>query len=131
MRCREQGIVAANLRGKVIPSVGTTPSSVPTIQVSAILGPIARISVWWLVQKRRRPIRKNDVYLNTCRRLVGIYPLLALHGDRTKWYRTKWHGQNGTDKMVYGQNGMGQNGMDKMVWTKWYGQNGSNFWNRL
>src|SRR6218665_2757536 len=25
----------------------------------------------------------------------------------------------------------GQNGMDKMVWTKWYGQNGSNFWNRL
>src|SRR6218665_2841705 len=47
------------------------------------------------------------------------------NGDRTKWYRTKWHGQNGTDKMVYGQNGMGQNGMDKMVWTKWYGQNGS------
>ena len=44
---------------------------------------------------------------------------------------TKWYGQNGTDKMVYGQNGMRQNGMDKMVWTKWYGQNGSNFWNRL
>ena len=21
-------------------------------------------------------------------------------GDRTKWYWTKWHGQNGTDKMV-------------------------------
>ena len=43
---------------------------------------------------------------------------------RTKWYRTKWHGQNGTDKMVYGQNGKGtkwygQNGMDKMVRTKW------------
>ena len=35
------------------------------------------------------------------------------------------------DKMVYGQNGMGQNGMDKMAWTKWFGQNGSNFWNRL
>ena len=31
------------------------------------------------------------------------------------------------DKMVYGQNGMGQNGMDKIAWTKWYGQNGSNF----
>ena len=29
------------------------------------------------------------------------------------------------DKMVYGQNGIGQNGMDKMVWTKWYGQNGT------
>src|SRR6218665_2061995 len=42
-----------------------------------------------------------------------------------KMARTKWHGQNGTDKMVYGQNGMGQNGMDKMVWTKWYGQNGT------
>src|SRR6218665_1923412 len=27
-------------------------------------------------------------------------------GDRTKWYRTKWHGQNG-------------------IWTKWYGQNGT------
>ena len=52
--------------------------------------------------------------------------------------------------MVYGQNVIGQNGrpMDKMVhikwymdkmsldkmvglWTKWYGQNGSKFWNRL
>src|SRR6218665_3028649 len=55
----------------------------------------------------------------------------ASKGDRTIWYRTKWHGQNGTDKMVYGQNGMGQNGMDKMVWTKWYGQNGSNFSYRL
>src|SRR6218665_2770692 len=43
-------------------------------------------------------------------------------------------GQNGTDKMVYGQNGIrtkwywtkwyGQNGMDKMVRTKWYRQNG-------
>ena len=21
-------------------------------------------------------------------------------GDRTKWYWTKWHGQNGTDKMA-------------------------------
>jgi len=30
------------------------------------------------------------------------------------------------DKMVYGQNVIGQ-----MVWTKWYGQNGSKFWNRL
>ena len=30
-------------------------------------------------------------------------------------------GQNGTDKMVYGQNGIGQNGMDKMARTKWYG----------
>jgi len=29
--------------------------------------------------------------------------------------------QNGTDKMVW----------DKMVWTKWYGENGGNFWNRL
>src|SRR6218665_1264244 len=41
-------------------------------------------------------------------------------GDRTKWQRTKWYGQNGMDKMVHGQNGIGQNGMDKMVRTKWY-----------
>ena len=27
--------------------------------------------------------------------------------------RTKWYGQNGVDKMVYGQ--YGQNGMNKMV----------------
>ena len=27
------------------------------------------------------------------------------------------------DKMVYGQNGIGQSGTDKMVRTKWYGQN--------
>ena len=33
--------------------------------------------------------------------------------------------------MVDGQNGIGQNGMDKMIRTKWYGQNGSNFYNRL
>jgi len=26
------------------------------------------------------------------------------------------------------QNGIGQNGTDKMVRTKWYGQNGSNFY---
>ena len=42
-------------------------------------------------------------------------------GDRTKWQRTKWYGQNGMDKMVYGQNGIGQNGMDKMERTKWQG----------
>jgi|SRR6218665_214438 len=24
----------------------------------------------------------------------------ATMGDRTKWYWTKWHGQNGTDKMA-------------------------------
>jgi len=30
-------------------------------------------------------------------------------------------------KIVNGQNGIGQNGMDRIVWTKWYGQNGSNF----
>jgi len=35
---------------------------------------------------------------------------LALH------YIQRW-----LDKMVYGQNGV-----DKMVWAKWYGQNGSN-----
>ena len=29
---------------------------------------------------------------------------------------------------VTGQNGIGQNGTDKMVWTKWHGQNGSNFY---
>ena len=29
---------------------------------------------------------------------------------RTKWYWTKWYGQNGTDKTV---------------WTKWYGQIGT------
>ena len=27
-------------------------------------------------------------------------------------------------RMVLGQNGSGQNGADKMVRTKWYGQNG-------
>jgi len=36
-------------------------------------------------------------------------------------FRTKWYGQNGMDRMVYGQNGIGQNGMDKLVRTKWYG----------
>src|SRR6218665_1885637 len=45
----------------------------------------------------------------------------VLLGSRTKWYRTKWYGQNGMDKMVYGRNGIGQNGTDKMVRTKWYG----------
>src|SRR6218665_3822608 len=41
-------------------------------------------------------------------------------------------GQNGTDKMVYGQNGIwtkwytDKMSLDKMVWTKWYGQNGTN-----
>ena len=40
-------------------------------------------------------------------------------------------GQNDMDKMVYGQNVIGQNGMNKMVRTEWYGQNGSNLWNRL
>ena len=35
------------------------------------------------------------------------------NGDQTKWYWTKWYGQNG---------------MDKMVRTKWPGQNGSNFY---
>ena len=29
---------------------------------------------------------------------------------------------------VPGQNGRGQNGTDKMVRTKWHGQNGSNFY---
>jgi len=24
---------------------------------------------------------------------------ISLEGDRTKWYWTKWQGQNGTDKM--------------------------------
>ena len=34
-----------------------------------------------------------------------------------KMVRTKWYGQNGkTDKMS----------LDKMVWTKWHGQNGMN-----
>ena len=43
---------------------------------------------------------------------VGV-TLKGPKGDRTKWYWTKWYGQNGTDKMVR---------------TKWYGQNGSNFY---
>jgi len=34
-------------------------------------------------------------------------------------HEATWYGQNGMDKMVYGQNGIGQNGLDK-----WYGQNG-------
>ena len=25
---------------------------------------------------------------------------INLNGSRTKWYWTKWHGQNGTDKMA-------------------------------
>jgi len=28
---------------------------------------------------------------------------------------------------LYGQSDIGRNGKDKMVWTKWYRQNGSNF----
>ena len=35
-----------------------------------------------------------------------------------------WLIQNGMDKMVYGQNVIGW--LDKMVWTKLYGQNGTN-----
>src|SRR6218665_2715383 len=46
---------------------------------------------------------------------------ISSNGSRTKWWRTKWYGQNGMDKMVYRQNGIGQNGMDKMVRRKWYG----------
>ena len=42
-------------------------------------------------------------------------------GSRTKWQRTKWYGQNGMDKMVYGQNGIGQNGTDKMARIKYRG----------
>jgi len=34
--------------------------------------------------------------------------------DKMIW--TKWY----TDKMVFGQNGIGKNGRDKMAWTKWY-----------
>src|SRR6218665_1695433 len=61
---------------------------------------------------------------------IEISCVYVLSGDQTKWKRTKWYGQNGMDKMVYGQNVIGQNGMDKMVrtkchWTKWYGQNGT------
>src|SRR6218665_1624302 len=33
---------------------------------------------------------------------------------------TKWYAQNGMDKMVYGQNGIGQNGTDKMLQIKYY-----------
>ena len=39
-------------------------------------------------------------------------------GDRKKWY-----GQNGMDKMVYGQNGVGQNGIGQIGTD--YGQNGT------
>ena len=36
--------------------------------------------------------------------------------------QTKWHGQNRyTDKIV----------LDKMVWTKWYGKNGTNKISRI
>ena len=44
---------------------------------------------------------------------------------------TKWYGQNGMDKMVYGQIVIGQNGVDKILRTKWYEQKGSKFWIRL
>jgi len=45
----------------------------------------------------------------------------------------EWHYKvTGSDRYnlrrVTGQNGIGQNGTDKMVWTKWYRQNGSNFY---
>ena len=39
-----------------------------------------------------------------------------------KMVRTKWYGQNGMDKMAYGQNGIGQNGIDKILRTEWYGE---------
>ena len=35
----------------------------------------------------------------------------AQGGSRTKWWRTKWYGQNGIHT--------------KCHWTKWYGQNGT------
>ena len=46
-----------------------------------------------------------------------------VHGQNCtdKMVRTKWYGENGMGKMVYGQNGIGQNGMDKMVRTIWHG----------
>ena len=42
-----------------------------------------------------------------------------------KMVRTKWHGQNGTDKMLGWKNVIRQNGRDKRVWTKWYRQIGT------
>src|SRR6218665_1928988 len=80
---------------------------------------------------KRYNYHSNALLTHVNTQLSCLTASIAPQGDRTKWYRTKWHGQNGTDKMVYGQNAMGQNGMDKMVWTKWYGQNGSNFSYRL
>ena len=38
----------------------------------------------------------------------------GINGSRSKWLRKKWYGQNGMDKMVYGQNCIGPNGADKM-----------------
>src|SRR6218665_1376351 len=37
-------------------------------------------------------------------------------GSMTKRWQTKWHGQNGMDKIVYGENGITV--LDKMVWAK-------------
>jgi len=42
---------------------------------------------------------------------------ICSNGDRTKWLRTKWYGQNGI--------------WTKCHWTKWYRQNGSKFWNSI
>jgi len=32
------------------------------------------------------------------------------NGSRTKWWRRKWYGHNGKDKLVYEENGIGQKG---------------------
>jgi len=43
---------------------------------------------------------------------------MCTNGSRTKWQWTKWYGQIGMDKMIYGQNGIEQNGTDKMAEIK-------------
>src|SRR6218665_3869439 len=53
----------------------------------------------------------NDTFAQSFLVLRTNFTLTASNGSRTKWY-----GQNGMDKMVYRQNGIGQYGIQ----TKWY-----------
>ena len=52
-----------------------------------------------------------------------LWPSINKIGSRTKCHRTKCHGQNVADKMLWGQNVIGQNVVDMMSWSKCRGQN--------
>ena len=67
---------------------------------------------------------------------IAFLPQLLGHMSRLG-SRTKWYGQNGTDKMVrtkimaWTKWYTDKMVLDKMAWTKWYGQNGTDRISRI